>query len=165
MTGAASYQFRPVTMDDLPLLAAWRSTAHVRQWWGAFEPYSPEALSDARVARWIVSTAGRPFAFIQDYSVHGWDDHHFAALPEGSRGIDQFIGDPAMVGIGHGTAFIGARIRALFENGAPVVATDPHPDNARAIAVCRKLGFVPSGPPQETAWGPILPMLARRPGQ
>lgn len=156
------YSFRRVTLDDLDMLMGWQSNPHVREWWGSDEPYDEEDLADPRVARWIVSNAGRPFAFMQDYTVHGWEDHHFAFLPEGSRGIDQYIGDPEMVGVGHGSAFISARMQALFEEGAPVIATDPHPDNARAIAVYKKLGFAPSGPPQETQWGLVLPMLARK---
>ena len=53
-------------------------------------------------------------------------------------------------------------MRVLFEEGAPVVATDPHPDNARAIAVYRRLGFTPQGASQLTRWGLILPMIATR---
>jgi aminoglycoside 6'-N-acetyltransferase len=155
------YSFRRATADDLPLLAAWQANPHVRAWWDADEPYDASDLADPRVARWIVSTAERPFAFMQDYTVHGWEDHHFAGLPQGARGIDQFIGDPQMVGLGHGSAFIGARMRALFEAGVPVIGTDPHPDNHRAIAVYRKLGFEASGPARQTRWGLILPMLAR----
>ena len=155
------YSFRRVTLEDLALLEAWQSRAHVREWWDSDEPYGAEVLADPKVIRWIVSHAERPFAFMQDYSVHGWASHHFAGLPEGSRGIDQYIGDPEMVGVGHGSAFIGARMQALFRKGAPVIATDPHPDNQRAIAVYKKLGFQQSGPPQETEWGLILPMLAR----
>jgi aminoglycoside 6'-N-acetyltransferase len=162
MTAAIQYSFRKVTSDDIPLLAAWRSNPHVRAWWDSDQSYDAAYLSDSRVARWIVSTAGRPFAFMQDYTVHGWEEHPFAKLPKGSRGIDQYIGDPEMIGIGHGSAFIGARMRALFDAGAPVIATDPHPANERAIAVYRKLGFEPFGSPQETRWGLILPMLARR---
>lgn len=162
MTAANQYNFRKVTLDDLPLLAAWQSMPHVRKWWGAEKTYDAAELADPRVARWIVSTAERAFAFMQDYAVHGWEDHHFAGLPKGSRGIDQYIGDPEMVGIGHGTAFIGVRMRALFDAGVLVIATDPHPANERAIAVYRKLGFEVSGPPQETQWGLILPMLAKR---
>ncbi|WP_196257945.1 GNAT family N-acetyltransferase [Pelagibacterium limicola] len=156
------YSFRKVTLDDLPLLAAWQSNAHVCEWWGPSEPFDTAALADPRVARWIVSRDGRPFAFMQDYTVDGWGDHHFARLPEGSRGIDQYIGDPGMIGAGHGSAFIGARMRALFNEGAPVIGTDPHPANERAIAVYRKLGFEPSGPPRDTRWGLILPMLAKQ---
>jgi aminoglycoside 6'-N-acetyltransferase len=156
------YSFRRATLDDLDLLMEWQSKPHVREWWDADEPYDEEELADLRVARWIVSSFGRPFAFMQDYTVHGWEDHHFAKLPKGSRGIDQYIGDPEMIDVGHGSAFIGARMQALFDEEAPVIATDPHPDNERAIAVYKKLGFEPFGPPQETQWGLILPMMARR---
>ncbi|XWR09917.1 hypothetical protein RWE88_15445 [Sinorhizobium meliloti] len=40
---------------------------------------------------------------MQAYTVHGWDDHHFAHLAKGSQGIDQYIGHPEMVGVGHGS--------------------------------------------------------------
>ncbi|WP_245298781.1 GNAT family N-acetyltransferase [Pseudotabrizicola sediminis] len=151
-----------MTLDDHDLLKTWQSTPHVQEWWGAQKPFDEEDLADPRVARWIVSYAKRPFAFMQDYTVHGWDDHHFAHLPKGARGIDQYIGDPGMIGAGHGSAFISARMQVLFDEGAPVIATDPHPENHRAIAVYRKLGFEPFGPPQETRWGLIVPMLAKR---
>jgi len=156
------YTFRRATLDDLALLNAWQLRSHVREWWGSAAPYGEADLSDPRVVRWIVSIAERPFAFMQDYAVHGWEDHHFAGLPKGSRGIDQYIGDAEMIGVGHGSAFIGIRMQALFNEGAPVIATDPHPDNERAIAVYRKLGFEPSRPPRQTEWGLILPMLAKR---
>ncbi|MFL4468765.1 GNAT family N-acetyltransferase [Tateyamaria armeniaca] len=162
MTGILTYSFRRVTADDLALLATWQSQPHVRRWWDADAPYEAEDLADPKVARWIVSLTDRPFAFMQDYTVHGWDDHHFAGLPQGSRGIDQFIGEPEMIGCGHGSAFIKQRMKALFEDGAPVIATDPHPDNEMAIAVYKKLGFKPLGPTQDTRWGLILPMAAKR---
>jgi len=162
MTGADTYRFHKATVDDLDMLVEWHSHPHVSAWWGSGQPYDKGKLNDTRVARWIVTANERPFAFMQDYSVHDWEDHHFSQLPKGSRGIDQFIGDPTMIGLGHGTRFIAARVRVLFEEGAPVVATDPHPDNARAIAVYRKLGFEAFGSPQETEWGLILPMRINR---
>lgn len=161
MSAPKNYSFHKVTLDDAQLLTSWQAAPHVREWWDASEPYDAANLADSRVARWIVSISGRPFAFMQDYSVHGWEDHHFAHLPLGSRGIDQYIGDPEMVDFGHGSAFISLRLQALFDAGARVIATDPHPDNHRAIAVYVKLGFERSGPPQKTQWGLILPMLAR----
>ena len=154
----ASYAFRRVTVADRAMLAQWLSQPHVRAWWGDADSHDAGALADPRVARWIVSLGDQPFAFLQDYSVHGWDNHHFAQLPAGSRGIDQYIGDPQMAGLGHGPAFIACRCRALFDQGAPVIAIDPHPENARAIAVYQNLGFRVNGPPQETQWGLILPM-------
>lgn len=158
MTTTPTYDFTPLKLEDLTLLAAWQDQPHVRKWWDADASYDAADLAGTRVRRWIVSTKGQPFGFIQDYTVHGWPDHHFAGLPQG---IDQYIGVPDMVGIGHGTAFIAARMRMLFDAGAPVIATDPHPDNTRAVAVYQKLGFQVFGPPQKTAWGLILPMQVK----
>ncbi|MEM8655504.1 MAG: GNAT family N-acetyltransferase [Pseudomonadota bacterium] len=162
MTSVGDYTFRPASPDDRDILRHWQSQPHVSRWWDSDEPHTDEDFHDARVARWIVSTAGRPFAYMQDYTVHGWDAHHFFHLPEGSRGIDQFVGVPDMIGQGHGPAFIALRVHALFDAGAPAVATDPHPDNAYAIAAYKKAGFQQDGPSQDTAWGRILPMIVWR---
>lgn len=152
------YAFRRVTPADFGLLTEWQSRPHVRKWWDTVEPYTEQKLTDPRVRRWIVSIAERPFAYIQDYMVHGWEDHHFYELPKGARGIDQYIGEPDLTGKGHGPAFISQHLRALFVEGAPVVATDPHPDNSRAISAYKKAGFREFGQPQETPWGLIRPM-------
>lgn len=148
-------------MDDLDQLMTWQSHSHVSAWRDSDEPYDLEELSDPKVSRWIVSIEDRPFAYMQDYSVHGWDEHYFAHLPQGSRGIDQYIGEPDMLGKGHGTGFIATRINQLFAAGTPVIATDPHPDNAQAISVYARLGFEVFGGPQDTEWGLILPMITR----
>ena len=161
MTTSQDYEFRRMTYDDLPMLMRWRAQPHVLEWWDAPELDDQNEPDDPRVTRCIVSFRQQPFGYIQDYDVHGWEGHHFADLPRHARGIDQFIGEPDMIGKGHGTRFISVRMKALFGGGAPVIATDPHPDNARAIAVYRKLGFQPAGEPQDTQWGRILPMLAR----
>ena len=155
------YPVRPATAGDLPMLRRWRRDPEVARWWGTDAEADIEHPADPRVARWIVLHDGAPFAFLQDYDVHGWPGHHFAALPAPSRGIDQYIGNPAMRGRGHGARMIATHLSRLFAAGARVVATDPHPDNARAIACCRKAGFHVAGPAQDSAWGRILPMHAR----
>ncbi|YCI06711.1 acetyltransferase (plasmid) [Ensifer sp. D2-11] len=157
----AAYTFRPAAINDLPLLQTWQSLPHVREWWDDGKPFDGAELCDTRVTRWIVELNGQPFAYMQDYSVHGWEEHHFGHLPPGSRGIDQYIGVPAMIGGGHGTAFIRQRMHELFAAGAPVIAVDPHPENTRAITVYRKLGFRIAGAERVTPWGLILPMEAR----
>ena len=155
------YGFRRATSNDRAMLMAWQALPHVREWWDSDEPNSEEEFADSRVSRWIVTLDEKPFAYIQDYTVHGWEGHHFFDFPHGSRGIDQFIGEADMIGRGHGSAFIAARMKQLFDEGVPVIGTDPHPDNARAIAVYKKVGFQVTGPPMETQWGLILPMQAR----
>ena len=163
MTLPLTYAFRRATMADLPCLTRWQATPHVLEWWEDAEPFDAEELADPRVTRWIVSHHGRPFAYMQDYTVHGWEGHYFAHLPTGSRGIDQYIGPAEMLGRGHGTGFIKQRVKVLFEEGAPVVAVDPHPNNARAIAAYEKAGFKVAGEAISSKWGLILPMEIHAP--
>lgn len=159
------YRFRAVIASDLDLLRTWRSRPHVIRWWGPPDiEDAAETLADARVAMWIVEHQGRPFAYAQDYSPHDWNPHPFSYLPWGSRGIDQFIGEPDMIGQGHGPAFIRQHVEELFATGAPAVGTDPHPDNARAICAYEKAGFTVVSEPLDTRWGrAVLMERWRRP--
>ncbi len=135
----------------------------MRAWWGdPDDDRAEDKLDDPRIAMWIVSHQGHPFAFAQDYDVHGWANHPFAHLPPGSRGIDQFIGEPDMVGRGHGSVFVRAHADRLFAAGAPVVGTDPHPDNRRAVRAYEKAGFRVIGGPLDTLWGCALLMERHR---
>ena len=153
------YQFRPATADDLPLLRRWRRHAHVIRWWGAPEVEdAAETIADARVRMWIVTHDARPFAYAQDYEPHDWAGHPFAHLPPRSRGIDQYIGDPEMIDRGYGSGFVAAHCDRLFDEGAPAIGTDPHPDNGRAIRAYEKAGFVVRSGPVETLWGTALLM-------
>jgi aminoglycoside 6'-N-acetyltransferase len=157
-----AYIFRPAACSDLETLADWHRLPHVARWWNTAPSFSENDLADPRMARWMIETEGNAFAYMQDYDVHGWKQHHFSYLPQGSRGIDQFIGPVEMIGYGHGPRFIAQRLKSLFRDGTPVVATDPHPENARAIAACKRSGFHVVDDPRQTQWGIILPMEAHR---
>jgi aminoglycoside 6'-N-acetyltransferase len=153
------YSFRPLEAADIPLLLRWRAEPHVRQWWGEPDAEEPaETLADPRVAAWVVEHEGQPLGYAQDYSPHDWSPHPFAYLPRGARGIDQFIGEPKMVAQGHGSAFVAEHVARLFAAGAPVVGTDPHPDNLRAIRAYQNAGFVIASEPMTTPWGRAILM-------
>ena len=156
---ALSYDLRPATLTDLPMLRAWKRGAHVAQWWGADDPFDETDLATPGFQPWILSWAGRDFAYLQDYDPGIEAGHHFGHLPAGSRGMDQFIGPEDMLGQGHGTAVVARHVAFLFSLGVPVVALDPHPENARAIRVYEKAGFRVAGPAQETRWGRVLPLI------
>jgi aminoglycoside 6'-N-acetyltransferase len=166
----SAYTFRPMTTDDQALVRHWLSTPEVDRWWGDPDRENgdddddrlfQDELGDPNIALWIVSHDDQPFAYIQDYDPHAWADHPFASLPQGARGIDQFIGQPDMIGLGHGSAFIRAHVEQLFARGAPAVGTDPHPTNIRAIRAYEKAGFV-RDVEQHTEWGRALLMVRLR---
>ena len=161
-----SYGFRPMTADDFPLARRWLETAEVQRWWG--DPDGEISLlegdlEDPRMVMWIVSHEGRPFAYIQDYDLRAFSLEVFGPLPPGSRFIDQFIGEPDMIGRGHGSAFIRAHVDHLFAAGAPTVGVDPDPDNARAIRAYEKAGFVAAGIVPDIEGQRVLLMLRHAP--
>ena len=144
MPNRPAYGIRAVTEDDLPLLAAWLAEPHVVEWWGDPDRGLAEirdAMEGVSVEPLIVELQGRPIAYLQSYDPHMEDDHPYQDQPTGTLGIDLTIGVPDLVGIGHGSAIVRQFADALFEEGAPRLIIDPHPDNARAIRAYEKAGF------------------------
>ena len=124
-----AYQFRPMSADDLPLVRDWLARPHVREWWGdpdeQFGLVSGD-MSEPAMEQFIVASVSsewyrsrrvrRTYAGISAISrlpMTEWNTG-FGAQPDGTRGIDQFIGEPDMVGRGHGSAFIRPFIEGLL---------------------------------------------------
>lgn len=158
----ADYAIRRIGEADLPRVAGWRAQPHVIRWWGepSVEP-EIEKLADPRIAMWLIAHDGRPFAFLQDYDVHGWDPHPFSYLPKGARGMDLYIGEADMLGQGHGSRFLRQHVDTLFHQGAPAAGLDPHPDNAPAQRAFEKAGFARVSGPVDTPWGRAVLMDRR----
>ena len=137
------YEFRPMTVDDLPLIKRWLKMPHVIEWWGEpdeqFDLVSGD-LTHPAMDQYIVATNDKELGYIQCYRMTEWNTG-FGPQPDGTRGIDQMIGEPDMIERGHGSAFIRAFIGDLLAAGVPRVVTDPDPTNARAIRCYEKAGF------------------------
>jgi len=142
-----AYAFRPMTSDDLPVIRQWLAQPHVRQWWGnPSEQYDLVSgdLGEPAMDQFIVAAAGGDFAYLQCCDLTAWNSG-FGVHPRGTRGIDQFIGEPGMIGCGHGSAFIRAFVEERLRNGAPRIVTDPDPANSRAVRAYEKAGFEKAG--------------------
>ena len=156
------YSFRPVAEDDLPMLGVWLERSHVAEWWDDEDDKLAEirgAMAEASTQPFIVELDGRPIGYIQCYDPHLEEDHPYQDQPKGTLGIDQFIGEPELVGIGHGSRLIAAFVAGLFRQGAPRVIIDPDPANARAISAYEKAGFKGFGS-RTSIYGDAL-MMAR----
>ena len=140
----AVYQFQPMSAADLPMVKRWLAEPHVVQWWGdtyrQFELVSGD-LEVETMDQYIVAADERPFGYIQCYDPMVWPANGLGEHPAGTRGSDQFIGEPDMVDRGHGSAFIRAFVDGLLAAGLPRIITDPDPANARAIRAYEKAGF------------------------
>ncbi len=144
------------------MLGVWLDRPHVAEWWDDAEDKLAEiraAMAEPSTQPFIVELDGRPIGYIQCYDPHAEEDHPYQDQPKGTLGIDQFIGEPELVGIGHGPRLIAAFVDGLFRKGAQRVITDPDPVNGRAIRAYEKAGFRAFGR-RTTIYGDAL-MMAR----
>src|ERR1700709_520520 len=157
---SADYEFVPMTSSDLPLIRRWLETPHVSEGWHyaaeQFELVSGD-LDHPGMAEFIVASDLRPFAYLQGYNLSDWNTG-FGPQPDGTRGLDQFIGEADMLDRGHGSAFIRSFTERLLANGTPRVVIDPDPAKARAIRAYEKAGFVKDHV-VDTPDGPALLMV------
>jgi aminoglycoside 6'-N-acetyltransferase len=157
---APDYLFHPMSAADLSLIRRWLQTPEVVRWWG--EPDEQYALVSGDLDhpdmdQFIVALGDQPFGYIQCYALSTWNQG-FGSQPPATRGIDQFIGEPEMIGRGHGAGFIRQFVDGLLGSGIPRVVTDPDPENGRAVRAYAKAGFQ-SGRLVDTPDGQALLMV------
>ncbi len=141
---AQEYVFRPMTAADLPLIRQWVAKPHVSEWWGnPSEQYALVSgdLDEPAMDQYVVSTDGTDFGYIQCYDLTAWNSG-FGPHPEGTLGIDLFIGEAGMIEQGHGSALVRAFADDRLARSAPRIVTDPDPANPRAVRAYEKAGFV-----------------------
>jgi aminoglycoside 6'-N-acetyltransferase len=139
----ADYAFHSMTKEDLPVIRRWLETPEVVRWWGRSDEQYALVSSDLDhpdMEQYIVALAEHRFGYIQCYQLNTWS-HFLGEHPPTTRGIDQFIGDPDMIGRGHGSSFIRQFVEYMLNAGTPRVVTDPDPDNRRAVRAYIKAGF------------------------
>ncbi len=144
--------FRPVTAEDLPLLANWLTRPHWRQWWG--DP--DEELSNIRdmvegrdtTRPFIFQEDGTDKGYIQVWFVGDQQGIAFAAdypwlerLPAEAVGVDLSIAFEEDLSRGLGTRTLQAFVCQLREEGHERIIIDPDPANLRALKAYRKAGF------------------------
>jgi aminoglycoside 6'-N-acetyltransferase len=160
-----SYDFIALTHADLPLVRSWLGEPHVARWYAEGPDEALEHIrahiEDPAIDCFLVQHHGRPIGYIQAYDPFAWPDHPYRDQPRGTFGIDQFIGERALIGQGLGPRFIDQFVRHRFAQGAPRVLTDPNPSNAAAIRAYGKAGFVPIEE-RATPWGRVLLMARDR---
>jgi aminoglycoside 6'-N-acetyltransferase len=140
---APNYIFRAMTAADLPLIRGWLALPHVAEWWG--DPREQYELvradqDEPDMDQFMFSAGPNALGYLQCYAISK-SNAGFGQQPEGTRGIDLFIGEPDMIGRGHGSALIRCFVDDLLRQGVPRIVTDPDPVNNRAIRAYQKAGF------------------------
>ena len=153
-TNAPDFTFRPLRDEDLGFVRAWLLRPHVRRWYDdvAGETYPDDTIADYRLAMrgddptdyFVIELDRRPIGVIQSYLVD--DEPEYAAMLELGRpafGIDLFIGEPELIGRGHGPALIRAFLRdvGFSRYGVDLCVIGPASGNVAAIRAYEKAGF------------------------
>ncbi|MFT4076541.1 MAG: GNAT family N-acetyltransferase [Asticcacaulis sp.] len=133
--------FRPLTDNDAGLLLIWMSSPHVEPFWSEDGSTPEDEVEQALDLIWsdegapyIIELNRRPIGYIQSY-LCGADQ------PEGTQGIDLFIGDVSLTGEGLGSQILRQFGDDLLAKGATRLVIDPASSNDRAISAFRKAGF------------------------
>lgn len=127
---------------------------HVRRWYDdtPASRYPDDSIAEYREAirgedptdEFVIALDGRPIGTIQSYRI---DDHpEYAAqvaLGRPGFGIDLFVGEPDLIGRGHGPALIRAFLRdvAFPRYGLELCVIGPARSNVSAIRAYEKAGF------------------------
>ena len=152
-TPPSDYGFRALTEEDLPLAERWLLEPHVRRWWDEGEPRYPEGtLEEYRQAihgedptrMFVIGIDGREAGLIQSYLIGDHLDYAAAlGLDWPAVGVDVFIGEPDLVGRGHGAGLLRRFVRdivfAQYDVDRCVIG--PSTDNTAAIRAYEKAGF------------------------
>jgi RimJ/RimL family protein N-acetyltransferase len=153
-TDAPVFTFRALGDEDLDLVRAWLLRPHVRRWYDdvAGEAYPDDTIAEYRIAMrgddptdyFIVELDDRPIGQIQSYLID--DEPEYAAMLDLGRpafGIDLFIGEPELIGRGHGPALIRAFLRdvGFSRYSVDLCVIGPTTSNVAAIRAYEKAGF------------------------
>ena len=141
--------------DDLERARRWLLLPHVRRWWN--DDPDEDDYPEGTLAEWLkairgedatdmflIVLDGRPIGVIQSYRVQDYPDYvaEVGDLAQPAFSIDLFIGEPELIGKGHGAALLRAFLPIAFERYAlDYCVIGPSKTNAAAIRSYEKAGF------------------------
>jgi aminoglycoside 6'-N-acetyltransferase len=152
-------KFRDFTEDDIKLLLKWFKAPEVFKWYAHNKVYTldelkseylPRLKGEEDVPSYIIILDNADIGFMQYYPLSD------KALPEGitpelakklnmdyksSAGIDLFIGEKNLIGMGIGTKTIKEFLDKILPNKYTNIYIDPETTNTRAINAYKKCGF------------------------
>lgn len=148
-----SISFRKFSLEDVPLYYEWADKPHVKNIWFK-EGYQPKEYILEKITGngieypFVILLDNKPIGHIQFWDIKARDEiekdkiDYFTGQPEGTYGIDLFIGEEEYLGKGYGTKIVIEFVKLLFEKyHAKKIVIDPEADNIKAIRCYEKAGF------------------------
>lgn len=146
--GKMKIDFLTLEESHIPLLLKWLKEPHVAEFWQETDDVTEfrekflNKLPEGGVSAFVIAVDSKPIGYIQYYEACKVGGGWWPDADNGTFGIDQFIGEPNMIGKGLGTEIIKRFVANIFLlTKATNVITDPEPKNKRAIRAYEKAGF------------------------
>jgi aminoglycoside 6'-N-acetyltransferase len=146
-----TFEFRRLTVDDLPLLHEWLQREHVKQWWSkretleeVVEHYLPSIEGREATDLYAIVVHDRPIGLIQTYKVADHPEYRdLVDVEDGVAGVDLFIADLELTGRGIGTEALKRFVEGVVFRDAEVHAciADPDAENVASLRAFEKAGF------------------------
>jgi len=152
---ASAFTFRHLARSDYALLARWLSEPHVARWWH-HDP-SAEAIERDFGASidgvdpadvFIVEHDAKPLGLVQRYRFADNPSYveqlaPLLAVPGAALSIDYFVGEPAALRRGLGSAMIAAAVTAIWGDhaAAPSVVVPVSAANEASWRALERAGF------------------------
>jgi aminoglycoside 6'-N-acetyltransferase len=141
-------EFRPLTEEDLPLVASWLRREHVREWWR--DPIDDAidkrlaGIEAGRTEQFLIVVDDVPVGMIQAYLVSDYPEwEEIVGAEPGLIGLDLFIGEEDWVGRGVGPRVIDAFTREVVfaRPGTSACVATVEEANRRSWRAFEKAGF------------------------
>jgi aminoglycoside 6'-N-acetyltransferase len=127
----------------------------VRRWWnddpsehdypeGTLAEWRTAVLGEDPTDMFVIHLGDRPIGVIQSYRVQDYPDYveELGGLSGPAVSLDLFIGEPDLIGIGHGPAILRAFLPFAFERyRLDYCVIGPSKSNVPAIRAYEKAGF------------------------
>jgi aminoglycoside 6'-N-acetyltransferase len=168
---APAIRFMELAGDDFPLLHDWLNRPHLRRFFqktpisldGVHEKYDPR-LSGDTATRCQLAWLDAPFGYLQCYRIADFPDWGEMIGQDEGIGVDLYIGEPDLIGIGLGAAMLRAYLAQvafpLFPEARTAWITH-EADNLAAQGCSRSVGFQRQGVFLESGLKTILYGLER----
>ena len=148
-------EFRALSRDDFPRLAAWLRQPHIERWWNddaspaALERDYGGAIDGSEPSRvFIARLDGEPIGLIQsyrlgDYPSHLDELHTVIAVDPCASSIDYFVGPAERCCQGIGTQMIAAYVRKLWadDGDTPSIVVPTNALNRASWRSLERAGF------------------------
>jgi aminoglycoside 6'-N-acetyltransferase len=158
------WRFRPLLEVDFERQLRWLNEPHINRWWSrrpvtreeVRAKYLPRLRGEQKTQCLVAVFEGRPAGYVQTYRIEDHADYAQGfVLPRGGWSLDWFIGEPTLLGHGHGARLIDSFVCAWLWARADVqyAVAGSSVDNIAALKSYEHARFAPwfSTIPHETA--------------